>query len=66
MIAIFAIILVGLAAYRPLCAPFFLARLAMKVFPPVHLLTDIRLRWESEVTEQAARCSSAPEDISKP
>lgn len=54
--------LVGLAAYRPLCAFFFFPWRdgPMKLFPPVHLLTNIRPWWGSKVTEQTTLCASAP------
>ena len=59
MIAIFAIFLLGLLLIVRMCAPFFLAKRAMKGFPPVNLLMDIRHRWGSKVTDLAASCVSA-------
>ena len=54
---------VGLAAYHPLYAMSFPWRGGPCV-PPVHMLTDIRLR-RAQVTERTARCASAPWDISR-
>ena len=64
MIAIFAIFLLRLAAYRPLCALFW------QDGPRrcLHRSTCSRtfdLGWGSKVTEQTVCCASAPEDISK-